>query len=71
MSLKLRKVERVNADDTVTEILFSELKTGDRFKLTDVDDENPLEKGDVIYIAKSDAKPCEPEGNFGIEAEAA
>lgn len=67
-NLVFRRVERKNGEnwDVIT---FDQLRKGDLFKLYDPVGEPQWENGDQIYIAKGDAFPCEPGGNYGIEAD--
>jgi hypothetical protein len=67
MPLQLRRVERLENGE-FKQIQFSELKTGDHYKLYD-DGENPFEDGSQVYVALSDAEPCEPKGNYMVRSD--
>ncbi len=67
--MELRKVKRVEKDNTLTEIEFKDIKAGDKFTLSDIPSDLPLiEDGTKVYIAIEDSVPCEPEGNYSIRA---
>jgi hypothetical protein len=50
----LRRVER-EVNGQFEPIAFADLKDGDRFKLYDDDCDDPIETGDRIYTANTDA----------------
>lgn len=50
---ELRRVEK-EMDGSFCSVAFIDLKAGDRFKLFD-DCENPIETGDKVYTALTDA----------------
>lgn len=66
--LVFRRVERKNGEnwDVIT---FDQLRKGDLFKLYDPVDDMQWENGKQVYIANSDATPCEPNGNYVVEAD--
>lgn len=64
--MDFRKVERLDGE-TWAEIPFENLRTGDTFRLFDITSD-PIENGTTNYIATSDAFPCEPDGNWGVES---
>ena len=62
--LKFRQVHRIEGGRWQS-IDFSQLRAGDQFRLEDKCD-NPVEHGDTTYTAKTDAIPCEGEGNWSV-----
>lgn len=67
--MDFRKVERKTGGEQWEEIPFSALRKGDHFKLYDQPGDKIFEDGSQVYVAKGDPFPCEPTGNFGIEAD--
>lgn len=70
--MEYRRVEQSHSGAWIV-IPFENLKSGDTFRLFDETngasgETKPIEDGTVIYVATSDAYPCQPEGNFSIEA---
>lgn len=66
MAIQFRRVEK-QVGESFVPANFNDLVSGDRFKLYD-DGEDPIEKGDVVFLATGDPLPYGVEGNYIIQA---